>query len=86
MTFGNPVQPFNIFAVRDYFDFDASYPDAKHFKEVDNFYKDTTFKLTFWQRLRLIFGAKMVIVYEIKSKGFISETPTVKVQSKYTWK
>ncbi len=86
LTFGNAVQPFNIFAVKDYFEFDDSYPDLKEFKEEVSYFNDTTFKPTFWQRIRMLFGASLIVVYEIKSKGFLVGEPKVQVKSKYTWK
>ena len=78
LTFGKPLQPFNIFAVRDYFNF-----SEERVVNDDLVFNDTQkieIKFGFWQRLWFLFrGREYVHIhytvneYEVKLKQKLYE-------------
>lgn len=88
-TFGGSLQPFNLFAVKDYFEAQQieEFPTENQIDEVpsEEFILDMEVRPTFWQCLKLLFGYKLVIVYTIATKGYQLKQPNCKINQKFVW-
>ncbi len=67
LTFGFPLQPFNLFAVRDYFRYseEAVTPDKKTYQKTCTI----SIGLNFWKRLSFLWRGKIDIDIYLKIKG-----------------
>ncbi len=67
LTFGFPLQPFNLFAVRDYFQYseETVTPDKKVYQQT----RMILIRLGFWKRLSFLWRGEIDIDIYLKIKG-----------------
>lgn len=86
LTFGRPLQPFTLQFDRDIFgkeDDPNSYSVNEYHHNQD--LKTVEVKPTFWQRVKMLFGYKLVMVFQIDTYGYTHST-SVMERTKFTWK